>query len=58
MSETNIIDDYLLSPDNLYGELYKEVQLKYIFSDTKTFVDCVQKIPPEEIVKLYQEKKN
>jgi alpha,alpha-trehalase len=47
-----------LSPDNLYGELFKEVQLKHVFPDTKTFVDCVPKIPPEEIVKLYQEKKN
>ena len=52
------INDNSLSPDNLYGELFREVQLKHVFPDTKTFVDCVPKISPEEIVKLYFEKKN
>jgi neutral trehalase len=58
MSEINIIVSNLLTPDNLYGELYQRVQLKHVFPDTKTSVDCVPKIPAEEIVKLYHEKKN
>jgi alpha,alpha-trehalase len=50
-------DNYRLSPDNLYGELYQEVQLKHVFHDSKTFVDCVPKIAAEEVMKIYEEKK-
>jgi alpha,alpha-trehalase len=57
MSKRNVTVDNHFSPDIFYGELYEEVQLKRIFSDTKTFVDCIPKIAPEEIVKFYHEKK-
>lgn len=58
MLKNSINDICHLSPDNLYGELFQEVQLKHIFPDTKTFVDCVPKISAEEVMKLYHEKKN
>lgn len=45
------------SPDEEYGELFKEVQLKAIFADSKTFTDCLPKIKAEEILKKYEEQK-
>jgi alpha,alpha-trehalase len=50
--------DLMLTPDDLYGELYKNVQLNKIFSDTKTFVDCEPKISPNQIIDLYTKEKN
>jgi alpha,alpha-trehalase len=44
--------DLMLTPDDLYGELYKNVQLNKIFSDTKTFVDCEPKMSPNQIIDL------
>ncbi|MCW3116329.1 MAG: trehalase [Chitinophagaceae bacterium] len=41
------------TPDKIYGELFKEVQLKRIFSDNKTFVDCVPKRKPADIMYDY-----
>ena len=41
------------TPDELYGELFKDVQLKRIFPDNKTFVDCTPKRNPADIVKDY-----
>lgn len=38
------------TPDELYGDLFKDVQLKRIFEDNKTFVDCIPKRKPEDIV--------
>jgi alpha,alpha-trehalase len=46
------------SPDEEYGELFREVQLKAVFVDSKTFPDCVPKIKSEEILKKYEEQKN
>ena len=47
------------TPDQVYGELFKDVQMSRIFPDGKTFVDCVPKKDPKEIVKEYlQIKKN
>lgn len=45
------------SPDEEYGELFKEVQLKAVFADSKTFTDCLPKIKAEEILKKYEEQK-
>lgn len=45
------------SPDEEYGELFKEVQLKGVFPDSKTFPDCVPKIKAEEILVKYEEQK-
>src|SRR6188768_1352906 len=41
------------TPDHVYGELFKDVQMSKIFSDGKIFVDCVPKRDPKEIVKDY-----
>jgi alpha,alpha-trehalase len=43
------------TPDELYEDLFKDVQLKKIFPDNKTFVDCIPKKKPEDIVAGYQE---
>ena len=37
------------TPDQVYGELFKDVQMSKIFPDGKTFVDCVPKRDPKEI---------
>ncbi|HEY9364240.1 MAG TPA: alpha,alpha-trehalase TreA [Chitinophagaceae bacterium] len=47
----------ILPPDQVYGELFKDVQLSRIFPDSKTFADAVPKKDPEEIVKQYQQMK-
>src|SRR5213075_1983142 len=41
------------TPDQVYGELFKDVQMSKIFPDGKTFVDCIPKRDPKEIVKDY-----
>jgi alpha,alpha-trehalase len=45
------------TPDELYKVLFKDVQLKKIFSDNKTFVDCTPKRKPEDIVEDYEKLK-
>jgi len=42
-----------LPPDKIYGELFHEVQMKKIFPDGKTFVDCIPKKKPVDIVNDY-----
>jgi alpha,alpha-trehalase len=42
------------TPDELYGDLFKDVQLKKIFPDNKTFVDCIPKGNIEAIVTAYE----
>jgi len=42
-----------LPPDQLYGQLFKDVQILPVFKDSKTFVDCTPKSTPEEIVSKY-----
>ncbi|WP_153798234.1 alpha,alpha-trehalase TreF [Foetidibacter luteolus] len=46
------------TPDKLYGELFADVQMSRIFPDGKTFVDCVPKRKPAEIVADYLKIKN
>lgn len=46
------------TPDQVYGELFKDVQMARIFQDGKTFVDCVPKRDPKDIVKDYLAVKN
>lgn len=41
-------------PDQLYGPLFKAVQLSGIFADNKTFVDCVPVSSPDSIMMQYQ----
>jgi alpha,alpha-trehalase len=49
---------YPLTPDKQYGALFTDVQLKRIFPDSKTFVDCIPLFPPDQIVKSYSFEKN
>lgn len=44
----------VLPPDQIYKELFVDVQLKSVFPDSKTFVDCTPKINPNEIVSKYR----
>lgn len=46
------------TPDQVYGVLFTDVQMGKIFPDGKTFVDCVPKRNPKEIVKDYLAVKN
>jgi alpha,alpha-trehalase len=46
------------TPDQIYGELFNDVQLGRIFPDNKTFVDCIPKKKPAEIVSDYLKVKN
>src|SRR5687768_3250097 len=42
------------SPDRIYGALFHDVQMNRVFADGKTFVDCIPKRNPKEIVSDYQ----
>ena len=46
------------TPDQVYGELFVDVQMSHIFPDNKTFVDCIPKKDPAIIVKEYKRIKN
>lgn len=39
------------TPDKIYGDLFIAVQMNRIFPDSKTFVDCIPKRNPDDIVK-------
>ena len=43
-----------LAPDQLYKELFHDVQMQSVFPDSKTFVDCTPKIDPDEIASNYR----
>ncbi len=43
----------ILTPDKIYGKLFHDVQMARIFPDGKTFVDCIPKKSPAEIVSDY-----
>ncbi len=42
------------TPDELWGPLFEEVQLKRVFGDNKTFVDAIPNFSPEVIMKAYR----
>jgi len=42
------------TPDQLYGQLFDRIQRDGIFSDSKTFPDCLPKKTPGEIVRDYE----
>src|ERR1700761_3934791 len=44
-------------PDKIYGKLFVDVQLGQVFSDGKTFVDCLPKRKPADIVADYETQK-
>src|SRR5258708_26541599 len=41
-------------PDKIYGKLFVDVQMSRVFADGKTFVDCVPKRKPADIVAGYE----
>ena len=42
------------NPDELYGDLFDSVQLNSVFSDSKTFVDCIPKTDVDNILTSYE----
>ena len=44
-------------PDKIYGRLFVDVQMNKVFADGKTFVDCVPKRRPADIVADYEANK-
>ncbi|MEP7142787.1 MAG: alpha,alpha-trehalase TreA [Ferruginibacter sp.] len=46
-----------ISPDIMYGQLFREVQLQKIFPDGKTFVDCIPKRNVKDILSDYDKMK-
>lgn len=46
------------SPDILYGDLFRAVQLAPVFEDSKTFPDCLPKQTPETILADYEAQKD
>ncbi len=47
-----------LSPDQLFGDLFVAVQTSKLFPDSKTFVDCVPRTAPDQILAQYEAEKN
>ena len=47
-----------VTPDQLYGDLFVDVQMSEIFTDSKTFVDMVAQSPVEEILQRYAQTKS
>ncbi|HEY6900664.1 MAG TPA: alpha,alpha-trehalase, partial [Puia sp.] len=41
-------------PDKIYGKLFVDVQMNKVFPDGKTFVDCLPKRKPSEILADYE----
>lgn len=41
------------TPADVYGELFKQVQLNAVFPDSKSFVDALPNRPPEQILEEY-----
>ncbi|MEM8586359.1 MAG: trehalase, partial [Bacteroidota bacterium] len=40
-------------PNELYGALFRRVQMEQVFPDGKTFVDCIPKVAPDSIMRAY-----
>ncbi len=40
------------------GKLFEDVQMRNVFTDSKTFVDCTLNPEPATIQQLYEEQKN
>ncbi len=43
----------ITTPDKMYGRFFHDVQMARFFPDSKTFVDCIPKKSPAEIVAAY-----
>jgi alpha,alpha-trehalase len=47
------LSNYPPTPDKIYGQLFKDVQLQQVFPDGKTFVDCTPKRKVADIMYQY-----
>jgi len=47
----------LRSPDEIFGNLFHDVQMNSVFPDGKTFADCTPKIPVDSILARYESAK-
>jgi alpha,alpha-trehalase len=45
-------------PSDLYGDLYRDVELAHLYPDSKTFADMEPNVPPKEIVAEYAGQKS
>ncbi|MEN9964234.1 MAG: alpha,alpha-trehalase TreF [Bacteroidota bacterium] len=45
---------YLPAPNELYGQLFIDVQMAHVFPDDKTFADCIAKMDPGIIINEYE----
>ena len=45
------------TPDQIFGELFHDVQMNRVFKDGKTFVDCTPKREPKAILSDYKKQK-
>jgi alpha,alpha-trehalase len=48
----------LASPEELFGTLFQDIQNSNIFSDSKTFADCIPSADPVLIIESYYQQKN
>lgn len=48
-----VMSQNVSTPDQLYGDLFHQVQMQRIFPDGKTFVDCTPKRPVKDIMYDY-----
>jgi alpha,alpha-trehalase len=44
-------------PSELYGVLYRDVELAHLYPDSKTFADMVPNLPPASVVAAYAQQK-
>lgn len=49
----SLLAQAVATPDKIYGQLFVDVQMNKIFPDGKTFVDCVPKRNPKDIMYDY-----
>lgn len=57
-SNPTAAENSLTPPDQLFGQLFEDVQLKQIFPDGKTFPDCTPRFPQHVILKSYAAEKS
>ncbi len=46
------------TPESLPDDLFEAVQLNQVFTDQKKFVDCIPRIAPDSIRKIYRQQKD
>ena len=52
------MDSKYSTPDEIYGELFRDVQMARIFEDSKTFADCIPNASAAKILRAYEIAKN